>query len=133
MERSCWCITLRKAEPLWVDRWLKNEHRNALTWTRPRLGEIPPGEFEGLMGVVRCYPDAIFVEDNVVHIVEGKLEPNATGVGQLQLYAQEFPKTPEFTQFKNLPVKLIFLTTRYDSRIEELCKLADISYVIYPK
>ena len=114
-----------------VNRWLKEKHPNPPLWIRPRLGKAAFPEQARLLSVTLRFPDAIFIEDNVVHIVEAKLAKLPEGIGQLQLYNQLFDETPEFEPFSSLPRRLIFLTDRLDRNVKALAESNNINYVIF--
>lgn len=114
-----------------VNQWLWDKHRTALQWRRVRLGTLPTHELARMYMVLLRWADAIFFEDDTIHIVEAKLRPKADAVGQLLLYKKLFRNTPEFKEYWEKRIKLIYLTTMPDLALIELCKEKDIEYVIY--
>ncbi|MHC1610042.1 MAG: hypothetical protein ACXQTW_00290 [Candidatus Methanospirareceae archaeon] len=114
-----------------VNEWLSKFHPTALQWRRVRLGEYPTKEIAAIYKVTLRWADAIFVEGGVVHIVEAKLKPDAGAISQLELYDSLFPRTPEYTAFKDLPRKLVFLTTRMDEAVKAIADEHGVEYVVY--
>lgn len=114
-----------------VNKWMAREHGTALQWRRVRLGIVQDKEQARMFSVILRWADAIFVEDETVHIVEAKLRPSAEAFGQLELYRELFVKTPEFQQFWDRPIRLVFLTTMLDQELKEHADRKGIEYVIY--
>jgi len=111
--------------------WLWQFHRNSPTWKKVRLGRVANQSDAAIQKVLLRFADAIFVEENIVHIVETKISPSADAIGQLLLYERLFPETPEFSAYKDFPIKKIMLTTREDPAIRKLAEDNGIELVIY--
>lgn len=111
--------------------WVKKFHPTALQWRRPRIGPIPRPEEAKWYKMVRRYPDIVFYEKGIVYIVEAKVRADPAAIAQLELYIKLFPDTPEFVEFKDKPIKLIFLTSCDDLYLRKLCKEKNIEYVFY--
>ena len=111
--------------------WLWQFHRDSPTWKKVRLGKVSNQFDAKIARVLLRFADAIFIEEDVVHIVETKISPKADAIGQLLLYEQLFPQTPEFSKYKDFPIKKIFLTTREDGAIRKLAEDHGIEIVIY--
>jgi len=107
------------------------QHPTALQWRRVRLGPLPKKELATMYKVTLRWVDAIFVEGGKVHLVEAKLKPTPSAIGQLKLYKELFYQTPEFSEFHSYPVELILLTTRDDPDVRRLCELEGIKYIVY--
>lgn len=122
---------VQQGEAKLVNEWLRVNHPKALQWKRVRLGPLPKKEFSQLFKVAQRWADAIYFEDDVIHIVEAKMRPTATAIGQLELYRQLFPDTPEFSQFRGKDIKLIFITTAEDVPIKRLAEEKGIEYVVF--
>lgn len=106
-------------------------HGTAPQWKRVRLGPLPNVEMARAYKVTQRWADAVFVDDDTIHIVEAKMYPDASAFGQLELYATLIRDTPEFSAYTNLPVKLIFLTTKKDNPLFEMATQKGIAYEIY--
>ena len=81
--------------------------------------------------VLLRWADAVIVKDGVVYIVEAKLRPSPGAIGQLELYAQLFPSTLEFTQYKNYPIKMLLLASIPDLAIAEMASKKGIIFEIF--
>lgn len=114
-----------------IFEWINKFHPKALQWRREQLGPVITHDEARLMKMLRRWCDAIFFEDDTVYIVEAAWAPDPGKVSQLELYKQLFPKTPKFVEWKDKPVKLIFLTTKLDVEVRDLCKERDIEYVVW--
>ncbi len=114
-----------------VAEWLERTHPNALQWKRVRLGPIAPGKDPKYYGILRRYCDIIVKVGTSIMLIEAKMRPNPTAVGQLLLYRDLFPQTPEFTEYHELPIHLVFLTTVEDPVVKAMCGELDISYAVY--
>ena len=111
-----------------VNKWLWKFHPSDLQWRRVRLGIVPDKEKARMYMVILRWADAIFIQDGVVNIVEGKLRPTAGAIGQLEHYKLLFGRTPEFSQYWNHDINLILLTCYMDLEIVELCSRKNIKY-----
>lgn len=118
-------------ESKFVNEWLLINHPSALTWKRVRLGPMPAKGAGAFFGVVQRWVDAIFFEDDTVHIVEAKLQRDMGMISQLLDYREQFAVTPEFSQFRGKRVKLIALMPFNDRDIESMARKYDIEYVVF--
>ena len=111
--------------------WLWQFHRNSPTWKKVRLGRVSNQGDAKFEKVLLRFADAIFIEQDTVHIVETKIAPKADAIGQLLLYEGLFRETPEFVQYKDFPIRKIMLTTREDPAITKLAAEHDVQVVVY--
>lgn len=111
--------------------WVKKEYPDKLQWRRVRLGAIPGTPADDIYKGLRRFADLIVWDGKNIIIIEGKMRPQPVGLAELELYGRLFPSTPEFSDFKDKPIRLIFLTTAYDEMIEELAKEKGIELVVY--
>lgn len=114
-----------------VVEWVQAFHPSALQWRKVRLGPLPNVREKAIYSVLRRYADLIFIEDRTVFIVEAKIRPEPGALGQLDLYAQLFPKTPEFSEFSTYPIKTILLTTTLDKEVKKLAAEYGTEYVVF--
>lgn len=121
-----------KREYALLNAWLWDLHANHLQWRRVRLGPLPTKELARMYSVLQRWADAILIVDDIVWIVEAKVRPNFGAIGQLEGYAGLFPRTPEFTAYKDWPVQLVLLTMLTDMTIVDMCNKKGIRYEVYP-
>ena len=114
-----------------LNAWMWDQHREDLQWRNARLGQLPTKQLARMYLTTLRYADAIYIKDGVVYIVEAKLTPDVRAFGQLELYRKLFPATLEFTQFKNYPIKMVFLTMLPDINLMELASEKGIIYELY--
>ena len=121
-------IVGQQTEKILLNKWLAKFHRTSLQWRRVRLGEVATKEEAKYYKVILRWCDAIYIDAGFVNIVEAKLRPDLGVIGQLEGYQKLFKITPEFSMYKDWPVKMILLTPFLDLNIVELCKDKGIIY-----
>jgi len=114
-----------------LNEFLYNFYKNCPQWKRVRLGPAVLKGEEKLYQVLRRWADAVVFDGKQIIIIEVKWHPKPEGVGELLLYRSLFPQTPEFQMFKDYPIRAVYVTTRYDKAIEDLCKKNKIEFVVY--
>lgn len=75
--------------------------------------EIPLAHFRRW----RFWIDAVVILQDRMVLIEGKIRKPAEGIGQILLYRDLLPQTPELEPYRRLPVKMILVTPRPDPRI----------------
>lgn len=118
-------------EAKWVNEWSAIDHPDCLQWTRVRLGPWATKDQARIYMTTLKWCDHIFVKDGVVHIVEAKLRKLSEAVGQLEMYAKLFPETPMFSEYRNLPIRMILLAPREDADVQEMCRIKGIEYLVF--
>ena len=121
----------RQLEKRLVNDYLKEFYFDKHFQCRAWIGPVPPGEDEKLYQVTTRWADTIIFEPNLITIIEFKMEPQPTAIGQLDLYAQLFGKTLRFQQYWGIPVKRVLVTTRVDVHVQELCDQHDIEVRVF--
>lgn len=121
----------QQIERRFINEYLHEKFSDKHYQTRVWLGPAQPGKEANEYMVVGKWADAILFEPQQITIIETKLEPVATAIGQLEMYEQEFPKTLRFQQYWNTPIKKSLVTTRVDESVQDVCKLHNIEYVVY--
>ena len=114
-----------------LNAWLWEKHRTDIQWRRIRLGVLPTKELARMYMVILRWADAIYLKDGVVYIVEAKLRAEPGALGQLELYKELFPQTPEFDQYKEWPIKLVLLSSVVDLNMVQLCSKKGIDYEVF--
>jgi len=114
-----------------LNAWLWAKHRFDIQWRRVRLGVLPTKELAKMYMTLLRWCDAIVISDGIVYIVEAKIRPEPGAIGQLELYKELFPNTPEFEQYKGWPVYLVLLSSMVDLNIAELCSKKGIIFEVF--
>ena len=116
-------------EMMFINAWVKATGPYDMNYGRMRVGALPNGDV--YQGVTRVFPDKVLVKDNKVLLIEGKIIPDSGAIGQLELYAREFPLTPEFKHLKDMPIRMILLTTLENKTVREFAESKGMEYVIF--
>lgn len=114
-----------------VYEYLTYAYPNELQWKNVRVGPIKPSEFGNMYAFLRRWADAIVVTKKEVVIIEGKIKPNAGVISQLQLYIEEFPRTPEFAMVAHMPVRGEIVSVFQDEIVDRMARDAGFKTVIY--
>lgn len=114
-----------------LNAWLWEKHREDVQWRRIRLGVLPTKALARMYLTILRWADAIVIKDGIVFIVEAKLRAQPGVISQLQLYGKLFIETPEFTQYKGWPVKLMILSSVVDLNMVELASDKDILFELF--
>lgn len=98
------------------------------TWAKNAIEEGVPVE---IYKIYQRWADAIVIRDLEVIIIEAKIKPEPGVISQINLYAQLFPKTPQFSSLVHLPIRKVILMAMKDQEIEELALDAGIEIEYY--
>ena len=121
----------RQIESKLIQEWLFEKFPGSLQWVNEWLGPFP---FKGMLAAFRVAgrrADIIIKNGSEVIIVEAKFSPEFGGLAQLEGYADLLSRTPKFQDFKGLPIRLIYLTTREDVDVRGQAELKNIEYVVF--
>ena len=121
----------QQLERKFVSEFINAELRDKHWQTRVRLGPLPPGEDARLYMTKLRWADIVTFEPNIVTIFEAKLEPNSKAVGQLLEYKNLFFQSPHFRQYATAQVNLVFLTSRIDTSVQEVCESNGVEYKVF--
>lgn len=121
----------QQREAKFVNDWLRMFHSSALQWKRVRLGPDLPGGIGKMLDVVKKYVDAIFYENNIVHLVEAKIRTQSAAIGQLEIYTRLFRDTPEFLQYSDKPIQGILLVPTTDIDVKNLALEKGFKYEVF--
>ena len=101
-----------------VSEWVTQQYPTATIRFRVDVGDLTPAmSATGLsqaelrrLGRSRRWVDAIVIESQTVHLVEGKVRLKAEAIAQLELYRMLFPLTPELANLggKGLELHLVY-------------------------
>ena len=122
---------VRQLESVLLTKWLKKFHREKTQWKRVRLGVAADPEEARMFSVTLRWADAIFLDEGFVNIVETKLKADPKAIGQLEMYKRLFPVTPEFSQFKDWPIRLILVAPNLDLAVAEMASDKGIIYDVF--
>jgi hypothetical protein len=114
-----------------VNDYLAAKYPTKTKWKRVRLGPLPDVTMSRLFKVANLYADAIVWDEPNIIIIEAKMKPVSSAIGQLEAYAKLFPQTPDFSEYKDDPIKLVLLTTYVNITIQNMCKEKGIEYVVF--
>jgi len=118
-------------ETLMRSRWVRRLSSEIPRWHNVRMGQLPDEKFPRMFKVIQGYADLVYIDEEIVHIVEFKTRDFKGAIGQLLSYRQEFPKTPEFEPYKNYPIALRLVASRRDESTEELALSEGITYELF--
>lgn len=121
----------QQLEKKFVNEFLAEHYFDKSYFTRQWLGLPPMKEYREAYSVIGRWADVIVLEPTLVTIIEAKLEPSPKAIGQLQLYADLFVKTPRFKDYWNKPIKKVLLTTRLDENLKSVALDHQIDYVVF--
>ena len=122
---------VQQKESILLTSWLKTFHRTSPQWKRVRLGIPANPEEAKLYSVLLRWADAVFLEDGIMYIVEAKLRPDLGAIGQLEGYKELLKVTPEFSAYKNWPIKMILVSPVLDLATAEICTKKGIIYDVW--
>jgi len=114
-----------------VADYAAEHYPNALRWRRVQVGAIPAGKDPKMYGHLRRWADLVVYDGKEVIIIEAKMKPAPGAISQLLLYMQLFPKTPEFSLYKQKPLRGVVLTTMEDIEVRSLAEAQGLDYEIY--
>jgi len=114
-----------------LNEWLTLYHRNTLQWRNVRLGPYATSSEARMFMVKLPHCDAIYIEDDVVHIVEAKIKPTPGIISQLEYYGRLFPTTPEFSVYKDKKIQLVALVGIDDQNVAQMCNEKNIQYIVF--
>ena len=121
----------RQVEARLVNEFLFERFREKLQWKRVRLGPVPDKAMARAFMVTLRWADAIVKNNGELIVIEAKIFPEFGGLGQLESYAKLVSRTPEFQEFRGLPIRLLYLTTREDVNVREDAEEKNIEYVVF--
>ena len=118
-------------ETLMRSRWVKKLSNEFPRWYNVRMGKLPDVPMAGMFKVILGYADLVYIDDDIVQIVEFKVRDFRGAIGQLLSYKQEFAKTPEFAPYKDFPISLRLVASKHDDATEELAISENITYEVF--
>ena len=122
---------VQQGERKMLNEFLEERFSTNLFWKNPRLGQVSNREDGKLFSVLMSFPDAIVLRNGRVLIIEAKLLPNTSAIGQLLGYRDLIPVTPRFSSISNQPVDLMLVATRDDINVRALAEKEGIEFVVF--
>jgi len=122
-----------------LSEWVAKKYPDDRVMFRVRLGRPPSwaaksiaeGAPPEMYKIYQRWADAIIIREKELILIEAKIRPIPGVVSEINLYYQLIPKTPEFAEFMNRPIRKIILLAMRDPEIIELAAMDDIEVVIY--
>ncbi len=113
-----------------VTEWVTAAFPQAHVAYRVRLGAFDPSLADTALtdaqlralGVFRRYVDALVLERDRVHLVEGKILSRPGALEQLELYARLFPLTPAYQAYRDLPLVQHLVVAVRDPVVEGMAR-----------
>lgn len=121
----------RQSETVLLNEWLNEFHRSDIQLKRVRLGLASNPEEAQLLKLGMKWADAVVFTGSEVLLIEAKLLPNASALGQLALYTKLFDVTPELSKWRTVHRRLIHLAARPDKDVKELAEELGMEMVVY--
>lgn len=100
-------------------------------WYRVEIGEIPGGTNDMLYARTRRYADLVVHLPEETLIIEFKMKAIPDVVAQLHNYKLQFPGTPQFQRYKDLPIRLILVCAVIDLQTKAFVESGGIEVVEY--
>lgn len=121
----------RQKETRLLNAWLDEFRPNVPKIKRCRLGMARNPEHARELKVLLKWADCVIINDGFLEIVEAKIKPNLSAIGQLKGYEKLLRQTPEFEKYSWWPVRLILLSMFYDPEIARIAREEGIEFIVY--
>ena len=129
--------TSRQTELRYVSEYVAHFYSGRHFWTNLRIGaphpallrpELEEAEIRLLTGWKRrC--DALVLEGEELHLIEGMIRPDPYHICRLEHYALLLPHTPELAEYKEWPVVKYLVYPIEDPVVTYLARLHDVRAV----
>lgn len=128
------------AERRLVSEWASQTYPTALKMFNLRVGAGQPtladsglsdAAWRGTVGNLRRFVDCLVVLPDHLLQVEAKIIARPDAVGQLLLYKQLIPHTPEIADIATLPIRSVLLCAIEDPAVTMMAKDHDIDVVVF--
>jgi hypothetical protein len=126
-------------EQRYVSEYVLKYYPTDIVKYRCPLGSVP-GMWVKEMGMgraVRAYRpyrpecDAAIITADEVIVIEGKIMKVLDGLAKLPIYRMLIPESPEFYEYRNLPVRAVLVTPKEPQWEKRVAKEFDIEVVIF--
>jgi hypothetical protein len=127
------------ASTMLLHEWVTIRYPRALVFYQLRLGptarqlinvEVTPA-LEAMLRVANWYADAVILTESEGLMVEAKVEPNPSAIGQALFYLRLYWSTPELAQFSHLPFSPVVLFAESDPAVTDFARSLGVRTEIY--
>jgi hypothetical protein len=128
-----------EVEMKYVHEWIAKNFPNAIrVMTQVPMGDTPQQLAKGRTDVDAYWfwrygprADAIIVLPDKVILVEAETKRPVVGLSELEVYANEFYRSPHLAAYTRLPLEVVLLTPVWDRHTAEVCAKKGWKYVIW--
>lgn len=122
-----------------LQEWVGLRYSSAQVWYELRLGptartllgvQVSPA-LEAMLRVANWYADAVIVDGNEIVLVEAKVEPTPSAVGQVLWYYQLARATPALAPYTNLAIVPTVLFGEDDEQLNAWVRSMGIRVELY--
>ena len=132
-------VPVRNPEARLLSDYLARYYPTTRVQLQARIGGVNPQDPAGnyssaelrALGVWRRYVDAVLFLPEKVILLEASLKTDPGKISILDLYAHLFPQTPEFAEFKGLPIQKTALWAMHDQASELIARQHNVTVVIF--
>ena len=127
------------ASTMLLHEWVSLRYPNALVVPNLRLGpttrtlvnvEITPA-LERMLRVANWYADAVVLTESEGLLVEAKVEPNPSAIGQVLFYLRLYWSTPELAAYQHLPFAPVVLFAENDPAVTDFARSLGVRVEIH--
>lgn len=127
------------ASTMLLHEWVSLHYPNALVMYQLRLGptnrslvnvEVTPA-LERMLRVANWYADAVILDQGEGLMVEAKVEPNPSAIGQALFYLRLYWQTPELAGYAHLPFTPLVLFAENDPAVTDFARSLGVRVEIY--
>ncbi len=117
-----------------MSEYMVQHHPEARHHIRVRLGPLPPESVTGvtpgvpptIYGVVRHWADGVAIYPDRIVLIEAKLKLRPDALGQILVYEQLLPDTPELAPWAGLEHQLELIYVQGDPDVEAYARKAGV-------
>jgi hypothetical protein len=127
------------ASTMLLHEWASLRYPGALVFYQLRLGPtnrtlvnvtVTP-ELERMLRVANWYADAVILTESEGLMVEAKVEPNPSAIGQALFYLRLYWQTPELAGYSHLPFSPVVLFAENDPTVADFARSLGVRVEIY--
>lgn len=127
------------ASTMLLHEWVSLRYPQALVFYQLRLGptnrslvnvEVTPA-LERMLRIANWYADAVILDHGEGLMVEAKVEPNPSAIGQALFYLRLYWSTPELAPYAQTPFRPVVLFAENDPAVTDFARSLGVSVEIY--